>query len=406
MYYTLPTYEDAQKLCKENDCFYEIFHEINGTVFSIFNYRFATSLDFRLYGALEMRGLTFRHLENGKKVRYLMLHKFFNIGENDTTLINNLNKKKIDRIFDKLDGSMIRFVELNNGEIVAKTKLGFDNDQANVANNILNNNEDLYEFVRDGIDYRLAQIFEYTSPFNKIVVNYPEEKLTLIQIREEITGDYVQDIKIIRDIEGVDKAETPTFPSKFGTINIENLTNVVLKEMTDAEGYVIRFTDGQYVKAKTPWYIERHRLITEDFDHENFIIEMIVDEKIDDLVSILDKNCPVRIYVEKVMYTMYSYLNNTYGDCLRILNDAYEKQLDRKAFAIKYTDHLYFSALMRTFNNRDLAEGAATFPKELLNECIKNILKKKTRRLNKARIFLEDVVGFQWKIFKEVLVEE
>ena len=397
MFHILPSYDDAVRLCDENDCFYEVQREVNGTTFSIFNYRFATSTDFKERGALEMRGLTFRHAKDGTKVRFLMLHKFFNVGENDTTLVEDLNEKKIDKIFDKLDGSMIRFVVDNDGCIIAKTKLGFDNDQAGVANKILNSNADLYEFVKDSFDYGLALIFEYTSPYNRIVIPYKEEKLTLIQIREEATGVYVNDLNFIRDIEGVDKAKAQTFTVGFGMNNIEQLINIGFREMRDAEGYVIRFTDGQHVKAKTPWYVERHRLMTQDFDHENFIIEMILDEKIDDLIVILEKDCLIRKYVEKLMFIIRDYNFSMESECLKILDKAYIRRDSRKDFAVGMNGHPFFGAMMKAWEERD---------RELLQKGIKDSIKKNTNRLNKAREWLEIVVGFQYKACKEVLLEE
>ena len=60
---------------------------------------------------------------------------------------------------------------------MAKTKVGFDNDQAIHANNILNSDEELKSFVKYTLDNRIAAIFELTSPANRIVVKYYDSKL-------------------------------------------------------------------------------------------------------------------------------------------------------------------------------------------------------------------------------------
>jgi hypothetical protein len=55
--------------------------------------------------------------------------------------------------------------------------------------------------------------------------------------------------------------------------------------VTDIEGWIFQFEDGQMVKVKTKWYMERHRAMTNL--RERDIVKLVLLEEIDDLKAML-----------------------------------------------------------------------------------------------------------------------
>ena len=136
------TLKQAQVIVDHNDSFLTKIEEVNGFKVQQFSYRLASFGDFNspvpdsdLKG-FELRGVSF--LEDGQ--RFLMLNKFFNLNETEGWLLDQVKDKKIIRIQDKLDGSMIRFIRLPDGSVKAKTKYAFFSPQAEMADSIYKNN--------------------------------------------------------------------------------------------------------------------------------------------------------------------------------------------------------------------------------------------------------------------------
>ena len=67
------------------------------------------------------------------------------------------------------------------------------------------------------------------------------------------------------------------------------------------EGWIVEFSDGQKIKIKTDWYYSLHRIFTDYSNREDYLIDMILDEKIDDILSVLDYGSENRLFVEEVI---------------------------------------------------------------------------------------------------------
>ena len=197
---SIPRYEQAQELCSIKDSpFYESKMEVDGYNISAFNYRLAQNKDFsnpipekpELKG-YEMRGLTFIFNKDGSLFkRYVLLEKFFNLNQVPDTLYSVVKNYKIKFFSNKEDGSIASFVKLPNGKVVGKSKMGFDNDQANGINRIYKTNSDVKKLVDWSLDNDIVAIFEYVSPQNKIVLRYPGEELILLRFRDNKTGKHI-----------------------------------------------------------------------------------------------------------------------------------------------------------------------------------------------------------------------
>jgi len=210
------------------------------------------------------------------------LHKFFNVNERDETLAHKIDLGRPHVILEKLDGSMITPVFANAG-IRWGTKMGIT-EVSMQAEEFVARNPQYEQFARWCIDDAgVTPIFEWCSRKQRIVVDYPEDRLVLIAVRDVINGSYVNydwmlaygkkyGIEVVRAYEGT-------------TANMEHLI-AETRAIEDAEGWIIRFDDGQMLKVKGDWYVRIHKT-KDNLTHEKNVIEMIVNEKADDVKALM-----------------------------------------------------------------------------------------------------------------------
>src|SRR5690606_19317325 len=122
--------------------------------------------------------------------RFILLQKFFNVNQIDDTQYDILKHKEIKTIYEKMDGSLISFIELPNGKVLARTKMGFDNDQAIDAQKIYDASIDIQNLLAWCFSNNIVAIFEYISPKNRIVIKYPSDDLILLRLRDNKNGNY------------------------------------------------------------------------------------------------------------------------------------------------------------------------------------------------------------------------
>jgi T4 RnlA family RNA ligase len=389
--FNIPTYEEALKICEKSNKFYEKRENVRGYTVSVFNYRLANYKDFFYNDAFELRGLTFVH-DNAwpnRIKRYIMLHKFFNLNQTTDYMGADVIDKEIVMVQEKVDGSMMRFIRLPNGEVVAKTKMGFNNEQCVAANKMVKENEELEFFVNWSIDAGIAAIFEYISPFNRIVLRHTEEKMKLLQLRDENTGEYFSPY-------------TSDLVSKFVSSGAFELAELVdpIKSLNqyvneanwkeDTEGVVIRFSDGQMMKVKTKWYCALHRLLTDEVDKENFIVRAVLDEKIDDVIAQLDVDDPVRDYVESLSLALCDYIIDQ-TVIIANLVEKYSKKNNRRAFFMLMANETYSNVIMHAYE----AFEAGNDMLPIISDSLDKSIRKSCFRLEKAKEFIEKEVGFK-----------
>jgi RNA ligase len=196
----IPTYEQAVELCSGEEApFYESKMVVDGFNVSVFNYRLAQYKDFanpipekpELKG-YEMRGLTFVFNEDGSLFnRYVLLEKFFNLNQVPDSLYSVVKNYKIKFVNNKEDGSIASFVKLPNGKVIGKSKMGFDNDQADGINRVYKTNKEVKSLVDWTLDNNIVPVFEYVAPNNRIVLRYPSEELILLRLRDNVTGKHI-----------------------------------------------------------------------------------------------------------------------------------------------------------------------------------------------------------------------
>jgi len=133
----------------------------------------------------ELRGLCFVEQSDGTWERNILLNKFFNVGQTDGWLEDDLKDKKIVSIQNKEDGSIISAVKFENGKIRMKSKMSFDSDQAKMSQDYLDKHPILLEEIDKLLRGGLTPIFEGVGYNNQVVLEYKVPfELRLLQIRK------------------------------------------------------------------------------------------------------------------------------------------------------------------------------------------------------------------------------
>ena len=336
--YDLPTYEDCVEICSiDNSPFYESKVIVDGYNISLFNYRLASYSDFISKPfAKEIRGLCFVFNNDGSIYdRFILLEKFFNLNQVPETLYSVVKNYKIKFISNKEDGSIASFIKLPNGKVIGRSKMGFDNDQANGINRVYKTNKDIKSFVDWCLSNDIIAVFEYVSSSNRIVLRYSEEELILLRLRDNKTGNHID----IRDhLDKIGSIKIAPFED-----DIKDLDHLIELTATqvDKEGSIVtcedEFGKDFFFKIKCPWYMERHGLLTTDIYREHIIIGYILDDKIDDILGQIpedEKEAHERIQkiisiVKMEINKLVSQINSAYGDFVK-------SGSDKKDYAINH----------------------------------------------------------------------
>jgi RNA ligase len=261
------------------------------------------------------------------------LHKFFNVNERDETQHHLLDLSQPHVILEKLDGSMITPMVVDN-TIRWGTKMGLTG-VAEGAEEFVSRHNNYHVFADHLIDQGKTPIFEWCSRKQRIVVDYPSDRLVLIAVRDNVTGAYSSfndmwamardnDIDLVRYYEGT-------------VANMEQLISDT-RDLKGVEGWVVRFNDGHMVKIKAEEYVRFHK--TKDgLSQEKNVVDMIVNEKIDDAKSFMmdEDRDRVEVFEEQFWAGFNREVDQVNVDLNEIRIDL---QGDRKRFALEISPKL------------------------------------------------------------------
>jgi RNA ligase len=167
--------------------------------------------------------------------------KFFNIEEGKHIPTSDFE------VFEKMDGSLGIMFKYN-GEVICATRGSFASDQA-VWMSKFAKEYNYQNIIVDGFTY----LFEIIYPENRIVVNYGnQERLVLLGIIKTESGE-----------------ELPYDDISFYGWDIVNKYDGILdyfelksKIDNNAEGFVVRFSNGDRMKIKGEEYLRLHKIMT------------------------------------------------------------------------------------------------------------------------------------------------
>lgn len=134
----------------------------------------------------ECRGLFF---DKDGKIASRRFHKFHNVGELEETQPHRIDFTKKHTILEKMDGSMVSAI-LHDGHVRWITKMGITGVSMN-AECYVAANPRYRDFSLWCIQNDLTAIYEWCSRKNRIVLDYPEDRLVLLAVRHNHTGEYL-----------------------------------------------------------------------------------------------------------------------------------------------------------------------------------------------------------------------
>ena len=221
-------------------------------------------------------------------------HKFFNVGERSEMRIDEIDMSAHHVILEKLDGSMIRPILMPNStstEFRLGTKAGIT-DVAMNAEVWIAKNRRYIDFIRMALIHNMTPIFEWCSRKNRVVVDYPVDRLVLTGVRDNEKGSYIPHRTLqnfAKDYE-LDLVKVVNAKSH----NIYELVNTIRAWESD-EGVVVRFDApratawqgaGHMMKIKADAYLTLHKG-KEAISNEKNIIEVVINDQVDDLIPVL-----------------------------------------------------------------------------------------------------------------------
>lgn len=244
---------------------------------------------------IELRGIKFHP---GGAIMARPLHKFFNVGEREDTRPEALNFDDDHDIMDKLDGSMIHPAILADGSVRFMTRMGVTQVAEKAERHMT---DDLRGVISGLLSEGLTPIFEFTAPDNRIVVKYPASALTLLAIRDMVTGDY-QPRSFLEDAART--LEVPLVRVWERPGSAAELLETV-RAIKGAEGVVIRFGDGRWVKIKGEEYALMHKA-KDSITREKNVLAVLLDGVADDLRPLLSEEDRAQLdkYAERLSGAM------------------------------------------------------------------------------------------------------
>lgn len=299
----------------------------------------------------ECRGLLFH--KDGR-IMARRLHKFFNVNERDETQFVVINFNQPHVILEKLDGSMITPVVTDAG-LRWGTKMGIT-DVGMGAELFVASRSGYADFAKFVIDCGKTAIFEWCSRKQRIVVDYPEDRLVLIAIRDNITGEYesLDAMHNLADPWGVEVV-------KAYAGNAKSMVDLMFetKDAEGIEGWIVRFDDGHMLKVKAEEYLRIHKT-KDNLSHEKNVIDLLLSEKMDDAKAfMLDQDRKRVDQFETEFWQGVADSVNNYETYFQMVLAA---ELDRKRYALEWMptvkDNDGFAPIyvFARFNNKDPRE--------------------------------------------------
>jgi len=172
--------------------------------------------------------------------------KFFNWEEHQADHMPNIPQEPFE-VFEKMDGSLGILYWLNDKPMIC-TRSSFASQQALTASDWLHTRyKEAIKHLQKGKTY----LFEIIYPANKIVVDYGSK-----------TGLFLLGI-----IDNKSEADLPLenigFPVVSRFDGIKDIQQLKELNLTNSEGFVLKFQSGFRVKVKFKEYFRLHQLITQ-----------------------------------------------------------------------------------------------------------------------------------------------
>ena len=314
----------------------------------------------------ECRGIKFDI--NTKEIISRPYHKFFNLGERQKVEMDNIDWDKPFNILEKLDGSLIDTILINN-KITYCTKVGVNDDISPYIQEFADRGVTIIDGEKTRVFYNdfcydlkksgYTPIFEWCSPKNKIVLEYKNDNLILTGIRKTTTGKYLD----YEDMVSMAKPyRVPVVKMYSGTFQGINEFIEETKNKENEEGYVIRFKNGEMYKIKNLWYLQIHKT-KEMINFEKDIWALCLKDMVDDIVPFMERDEANKLL--RFKNKLEKNIEYRIKELKEIAEKGYEQTNgDIKKFSLeivnKYPD-AFKSFLFKIFNGYDIEQDIRNF---------------------------------------------
>lgn len=288
----------------------------------------------------EARGLILDR-KNDWEVVSFPFPKFFNYGESFAVDID----WKTAQVFEKLDGtcSVLYYFD---GEWVMHTLGTVEGEGPVHVDDLLSIpfdgtffdlffytwNEVYGEEKLEELNEDFVYVFELMTPYNIVVKEHKEYKLSLLAVRDLNTLDEIP----LSNFE--DRFYTPERFS-FDDLSVETLEESLEKLPPDEEGYVVCDANFKRIKLKNPAYVVRHKMKDSAINKKNGVLEIVLDERDDDFVSTFPDLKEDVDDIKKKINTVIDYLDKMFGEFEGSSVNPDDSQ-ERKEFALKVKDQI------------------------------------------------------------------
>jgi RNA ligase len=417
------TLDETRAVVREHNALHDmkLFIEADRGDHIIFNYLISTPMTFpaftgdpvldRKYAILrECRGITFDTVTGRCIAR--KFQKFFNANQIPETQVGTIDFTRPHNVMNKLDGSMITPFKATGWNTHRwGTKMGITDVAAPVEAHVdANPTYRELAILCDAVG--ITPIFEWTSRQQRIVIDYPEDRLVLLHLRNIATGEYVDRAtvnKIAADY-GIPVVETIE-----ATIDDIDAFIAMTRGLKNLEGYVIQFTDGgpygtvEMLKIKADEYCLLHNT-KETLNLEKNALALVLDESLDDVLPQMDEGdrSAVTRYLDDVMLsvkavaaTVEMLADNILGALDRDgVTDARErkKQYAAAVAGLDYSVYpvFYKNMLFRAFDRETV---------NMVTEVI-NLIKKNTHTGSQVESIRGLIGGIHWRDYRGVFDAE
>jgi RNA ligase len=258
--------------------------------------------------------------------------KFFNIEENRYTPTKDFE------VFEKMDGSLGIFFYYK-GEPVFASRGSFTSEQAIKGREILDKYNWQYG-TYEGYTY----MFEIVYPQNRIVVDYGDiEELFVLGVIETVTGDEVNFHEM--------QSEGFILAKKYN--GIKDYTTLKKQISDNAEGFIVKFSNGDRVKIKGEEYLRLHKILT---NLSNLSVWELLSSG--STVSDLIQNVPDEFFdkVDEIAKDLCIRFDNIKRDYMSYFLDITNRVVstDRRAFAEEAKRFAHPSLLFSIMDGKDI----------------------------------------------------
>jgi RNA ligase len=340
----------------------------------------------------ECRGTTF-DARTGKVIAR-KFHKFFNIGERLETQPHLIDWARPHVRLVKADGSLMTPLVLL-GKVRWSSKMGVTKVSAPVE--AFAETRSGYQLLaQDAASLGVTPLFEWcSSEAQRIILDYPESRLVLLAVRENVSGRYwPQD-----DVEAYAQSfGAPCIDRVPGSVTDHVAYRTELAALTGVEGEVVAFATGERYKAKTAEYLRFHRALA-GLAQEKDVLALVLSDATDDVKPFLAGELADKL--DAFAGAVNSGLDRSAERLGSLFREGYREFAgDRKRFAVDFVvrhknDAPFLFALWPKGDADDATVRASA--RDLVADYVRKNLGSSTR-VAQVRHFFGDGVGWTAEI--------